>query len=76
MRYKSFILRVWLRHDLNGAEWAGRLQSIQAPGEWRFHTLEQLLMQLRLLADADTLQEAVDCTSVARGSHGRDADEP
>ena len=60
MRYKSFILRVWQRNELNGAEWAGSLESIQAPGVWRFHTLEQLLAQLRGLADADTLREGAE----------------
>jgi hypothetical protein len=58
MRYKSFILRVWQRNDLNGSEWAGSLESIQAPGEWRFQTQEQLLAQLRRLAEADAGQQA------------------
>lgn len=55
MRYRSFILRVWQRNDANGAEWAGSLEDIQAPGEWRYHTLEQLLTHLRQLAEADAL---------------------
>jgi hypothetical protein len=46
VRYKSFMLRVWQRQEVNGVEWAGSLESIQAPGEWRFRTLEQLLTQL------------------------------
>jgi hypothetical protein len=60
MRYRSFILRVWQRNDLNGSEWAGSLESIQAPGQWRFQTLEQLLAQLRRLAEADAEQRAAD----------------
>lgn len=58
MRYRSFLLRVWQRNDLNGSEWAGSLESIQAPGEWRFHTLEELLEQLRQLAGSDAVQQA------------------
>ncbi len=55
MRYKSYILRVWQRQDANGSEWAGSLEQIQAAAHWRFHTLEQLLAQLRRLAEADGL---------------------
>ena len=61
MRYKSFMLRVWQRQEVNGVEWAGSLESIQAPGEWRFRTLEQLLTQLltqlQRLAESDAVQE-------------------
>jgi len=60
MRYKSFMLRVWQRHDVDGVEWAGSLESIQAPGEWRFRTVDQLLAQLRRLAEADAVRETTD----------------
>ena len=34
------------------------LESIQAPGEWRFRTLEQLLTQLQRLAESDAVPAA------------------
>jgi hypothetical protein len=50
------LLRVWQRRDITGCEWAGSLQQIQAGSEWRFNTLEQLLAELRRLAEADARQ--------------------
>jgi hypothetical protein len=65
MRYRSFILRVWQRNELNGSEWAGSLESIQAPGAWRFHTLEQLVALLRQQAEADTPLQRADREAAA-----------
>jgi hypothetical protein len=59
-RYKSYLLRVWQRRDVNGCEWAGSLEQIRAGAEWRFNTLEQLLTQLRRLAEADARLEEAD----------------
>jgi hypothetical protein len=58
LRYKSFILRIWRRQEVDGFEWAGNLASTRGRDVYRFRTLEELIGKLRQIAQADAREEA------------------